>query len=106
MPYRIPTACSVCQRRDCMQHKRKDERPNASQRGYDAAWRRVRKMKLDMDPLCEPCSARGRVTAASEVHHERSIRSHPELRLDLGNLVSACRPCHARIEGSRRRGMQ
>lgn len=49
-------------------------------------------MKLAQDPLCEVCKAEGRATLAAQVHHDKPIRTHPELRLALSNLVSICEP--------------
>jgi len=33
--------------------RKPDERPSASRRGYDAAWRRIRKAFLRAHPMCE-----------------------------------------------------
>lgn len=77
------------------------KRQSANERGYDADWRKVRDHKLAIDPLCEVCLDEGRPTPASVVHHDRPIRTHPELRLVLSNLVSCCDACHREIEKER-----
>jgi 5-methylcytosine-specific restriction endonuclease McrA len=41
---------------------------------------------------------KGQVTIAEDVHHIKSIATHPELRLDWDNLMSVCRECHRAIE--------
>ena len=70
------------------------KRGSSSSRGYDGQWQKVRAMKFRTNPLCEWCEAKGRVTAAEEIHHEIPIAEAPELRLDLDNLVSLCKRCH------------
>lgn len=72
-----------------------EDRPNAGERGYDALWRKVRRMKLARDPLCESCRKRRRTVAAQLVDHIVPIRAGGA-RLDLANLQSMCRRCHAR----------
>lgn len=89
----------------CEQHKRKEQerydasRGNSGERGYDATWQSVRNMKLSRDPLCERCE---RDVVAVLVHHIKPIETHPELRLDMGNLMSLCQPCHETIHGKQR----
>jgi 5-methylcytosine-specific restriction enzyme A len=116
MPSRNPTVCR-CGVTGCEEHKAKPttytdrppnrrydaERPSSHKRGYDVTWQRVRKQKLSRDPLCESCMGEDRITAADEVHHDKPVRTHPELRLNLANLISLCGPCHRKVEGRRRR---
>src|SRR5690348_11408340 len=98
MPRRLPIACSQCGQPDCAKHRRFDPRPNATQRLYDARWRRVREQKLNESPLCQRCQAEGKVTAATEVHHIVAIRDIPNggptKRLELQNLESLCHSHH------------
>ena len=64
-------------------------RPSASQRGYDATWRKRRLMHLRAHPLCAEC---GRV--ATDVDH-----IVPLARGGTGaddNLQSLCHGCHSR----------
>lgn len=83
----------------CQGHRKQRERDRGSskERGYDATWRRLRKMKLAAQPLCAQCSEAGTITPAEEVHHEKPIRERPDLRLVLSNLVSLCKSCHSKI---------
>jgi 5-methylcytosine-specific restriction protein A len=74
------------------------ERGTASERGYDRAWSKVRKLKLKQDPLCEECLKKGRTEKAVVVHHIVEISQGGE-RLALDNLMSLCRDCHERIHG-------
>lgn len=103
MPSRAPTACrrpgcrglvrggvcSVCgdlRRITAAEHD--ERRGDATERGYDARWRRLRKMHLAAEPLCRMC---GR--PADLVDHITPIRDGGE-RLDDDNLQSLCRSCH------------
>jgi 5-methylcytosine-specific restriction enzyme A len=72
-------------------------RGSAHARGYDRAWRRVRASLLAGEPLCRLCRQDGRVTVATEVHHEVRVKDNPSLRLDPTNLVPLCQRCHVRI---------
>ncbi|NOG53131.1 MAG: HNH endonuclease [Planctomycetes bacterium] len=69
--------------------------PAAAARGYDRTWRRLRRMYLARHPLCEHCLRYDDVTPATEVDHIVSLRDGGE-RLDVNNLQSLCRACHAR----------
>lgn len=77
-------------------------RGSASERGYDAAWHRLRNAILARDPLCRMCQAQGRTRTAMEVDHIIPISERPDLRLVEGNLQPLCRPCH-RIKTARER---
>ena len=71
-----------------------DPRASASQRGYDARWRRLRALALAMQPLCAECLRHNLTTAATEVHH---IDAKRRGGLDvLENLESLCKSCHSR----------
>jgi len=68
-------------------------------RGYDAAWKRLRKAFLRDHPLCECPDCDGgkkRVTAASVVDHKIRIEERPDLRLDASNLRAMAKVCHDR----------
>jgi 5-methylcytosine-specific restriction protein A len=69
---------------------------SASQRGYDADWRKLRNAYAAAHPLCEPCERAGRVVPMQVVDHRVPIERAPERRLDWSNLESMCRPCHSR----------
>jgi len=73
-----------------LQHDR--ERGSSADRGYDAAWRKVRKQFLVAHPMCcEP----GCGKPATDVDHIKSVREHPELRLSWSNLRPLCHPHHS-----------
>ena len=78
----------------CRRHRR-ENRPSSHQRGYTRRWRKVRRLKLSIDPLCEMrtlCDG----ALATQVHHI----DHDTSNNDLDNLESACARCHAQ-ESSR-----
>ncbi len=58
-------------------------------------WKHLRKVKLISDPLCEVCKAEGRLKAASDVDHVRSINTGGH-RTAMSNLQSLCHECHSR----------
>ena len=73
-------------------HPSEEGRLSAHARGYDANWRRLRRMVLNERPLCEDCSARGRAEEATEVDHiDGNVRN-----LDGTNLKSLCKSCHSK----------
>ena len=75
---------------DRERRRRQDaQRPSASQRGDDAAWRKVRNEYLAEHPWCEECGAK-----ATMVDHRKPVRDGGTR--DKANLRALCRPCHNR----------
>jgi len=70
-------------------------RGSAASRGYDAAWRALRDIKLRANPMCE-CS--GCKHVASLVHHKDKNPHNNSQK----NLMSVCQPCHERIHAQDR----
>lgn len=58
-----------------------------------AAWRRLRMIKLQANPVCEECLRRGLVTEATVVDHIVPI-NEGGAPLDMRNLQSLCAHCH------------
>jgi 5-methylcytosine-specific restriction endonuclease McrA len=56
----------------------------------------LRAEHLARQPNCSACAEEGKQRAAKVVDHIRSVREHPELRLDPANLQSLCWPCYNR----------
>ena len=84
----------------CSKHKKlksigKTKRSSCAE-GYDRIWERLRRYKLNRNPLCEECLKKEPkvIRQAEQVHHIKKIKDYPELRLVLGNLESLCRGCH------------
>lgn len=63
-------------------------------------WKKLRALKLRIDPLCEHCLKHDRTTAAKHAHHIKKVRTHWNLRFALRNLMSVCGPCHPKLEAS------
>jgi 5-methylcytosine-specific restriction protein A len=68
-------------------------------------WKRLRKVKLSLDPLCAHCLLVGLAEPAREVHHKQAINNGGE-PWDLDNLVCLCTPCHSRATRSEQEGKQ
>ena len=97
--YRCPcyqVADGYCEEHQHLVRRRgDDDRPAASERGYDRAWHRLRMSFLRRYPLCARCGA-----PAEIAHHVHPLRDGGE-RLDEENLMSLCRRCHAAEHGGR-----
>jgi 5-methylcytosine-specific restriction endonuclease McrA len=65
-------------------------------RGYDYAWTKVRALVLATSRECHWCGGH-----ADTVDHLIPISIDPSLRLDLSNLVPACRSCNSGRKGGR-----
>lgn len=80
----------------CKAVKRKQhdqQRGTSAQRGYDAAWKRCRRLYLEQHPNC---STPGCGEAATDPDHIISIAERPDLRLSWSNLRPYCHSCHSR----------
>jgi 5-methylcytosine-specific restriction protein A len=63
-------------------------------RFYDrVAWKKVRTLQLQLEPLCRKCRSVGRLTEATVVDHilDRSLGGDDYA---AENLQSLCKPCH------------
>ena len=105
MPTSAPTACSTagCAAYSAYRGKCKTcntsqdaARGTATERGYDAAWRRLRSVVLMQEPLCRECSKRGTYIPATDVDHIVPNATEPHRRLDSSNLQPLCKRCHSR----------
>lgn len=71
-----------------------------------ARWRELKKLKLDLNPLCEECARVGRVRESKDVHHIVSFMSTTDpiaryrLAYDINNLQSLCKQCHQKKHNS------
>lgn len=59
------------------------------------AWRKLRALKLEQEPMCEECLKEGRLIPARMVDHIVPINKGGA-SLDIDNLQSLCNVCHAR----------
>ena len=102
LPCRHPGCRALCEGGRCAAHtvmnrqEHDRRRGTSTERGYDAAWRRVRAERLRLDHhLCQACLRDGRPETAAEVDHIMPI-ARGGARLDLDNLQSLCHACHSR----------
>jgi 5-methylcytosine-specific restriction protein A len=59
-------------------------------------WQRLRRMKLAVNPLCEPCLKQRRIVPAGAVDHIVAISSGGDPYPALEDLMSCCASCHNR----------
>jgi 5-methylcytosine-specific restriction endonuclease McrA len=82
------------------------ERGTRQERGYGAAWQRIRKLAIARDRgLCQTCLAKSKVTPFDEVDHIKPKAQGGTDNLD--NLQCICKPCHAvktSAEGAQAKG--
>jgi 5-methylcytosine-specific restriction protein A len=86
----------------CPLHRKPDTRPTATERGYDAEWRRLRAIHLRDNPYCVECAKFGKVEKATEVDHIIPHKGDDSLRLDASNLQSLCHYHHSQKTGRER----
>jgi 5-methylcytosine-specific restriction endonuclease McrA len=72
------------------QRKVQDAKKPKYHRLYKTArWRKMRNVKLQMNPLCERCG-----TIAQLAHHVVPHEGDTSLFYSIDNLESLCTPCH------------
>ncbi len=79
-----------------------DSRATSSKRGYDARWRRLRRMCLRREPLCRECKAAGFDVAASVVDHIIPLSEGGTN--EFSNLQSLCVMHHNKKTARERNG--
>jgi 5-methylcytosine-specific restriction protein A len=87
----VPGGVSLC--RPC---EARHGRGTATERGYDHAWRKLRREHAEAHPFCAPCLGRGHFIPVEIVDHITPHLGNDALRLNPGNLQSLCRSCHSR----------
>jgi len=60
----------------------------------DRRWKKLRKLKMRANPLCERCESLGRTKPMDEVHHKVPFDVDPDLAFEWDNLESLCEECH------------
>jgi len=58
-------------------------------------WQRLRTLKLQTVPFCEPCEARGKLVVATVVDHKIAIEKGGDPFPPLSGLTSMCCSCHS-----------
>lgn len=66
-------------------------------------WQKLRRWKLEQNPLCELCLHEDKVVSAVDVHHitpvetARSLDEMEQLCFEPTNLQALCISCHAKV---------
>lgn len=79
--------------------KQKVRKVNAENRQkvyQNPKWKKLREAKLQQNPLCEVCLAKGIITPAVDVHHKDSFLNYEGSErlykaFDFDNLLSVCK---------------
>jgi len=71
---------------------------------HSSAWRKVRKLYIEANPLCVECMKDNKLIKADVVDHIIRYRDKPELGLDVNNLQSLCHYHHNSKSGKESRG--
>ena len=81
----------------CPEHEREADlkRGTAAERGYDATWRKTRKVFLHQHPYCQDRA--GCINPATDVHHIDGLGPLGPQGHDHGNLMALCHEHHSRI---------
>ena len=97
-PEVVPRGERFCQKHKSLEmHRYNKERGSSTKQGYGVAWKKLRRMVLRRQPVCTHCNEQPSVL----VHHIKSIKEYPELRLTASNLTGLCFNCHESIERDR-----
>lgn len=79
------------QRMKAQRQPEPEDRPSAAKRGYGHTWRKLRRMKLNLDPMCqEP----GCDQPATDVDHIKPLTRGGDN--SMTNLASLCHMHHSR----------
>ncbi|MFD2704072.1 HNH endonuclease [Salibacterium lacus] len=99
-PCSYPRCSALTYDRFCDEHKTTytrqadKKRGTATQRGYDARWRKARAWYLKRHSLCVHCRQKNRYTPADVVDHIMPHRGDYGLFWDEENWQSLCKACH------------
>lgn len=74
------------------------DNPNIAYKYNSQRWKRLRKLKRELDPFCERCKDKGKFVAAKIIHHKEYITADnyedDSIFFNLDNLESLCLDCH------------
>lgn len=98
---RYPGCNQLVENGYCEKHKQPVTQQEIDRHTHDnkvygnTAWRRLRRIKLNADPLCEQCLGENIVVPATQVDHIIPVSQQPELKLCYENLQSLCETHHS-----------
>ncbi len=96
----VLTKDTYCDKHSKEVHKeyKKNRNDKREQKFYSSkAWINLRNVKRQMNPLCEICMTKDKLTPVDIVHHIVEVKEDWSLRLTLSNLQSVCVSCHQSI---------
>lgn len=80
------------------------ERDNNNDAFYNSwAWRKIRKVFINKNPLCKHCDDKGMTEVATVVDHIKPINLGGD-RLNEDNFQSLCESCHNKKSANESRG--
>lgn len=88
------TDSGYCEQHTSEQHNYDKYRGSATERGYDAKWRKARLRFLKQRPLCKHCQDEGQLTAATVVDHVIPHKGNKGLFWSEHNWQSLCKRHH------------
>lgn len=90
----MPNIKRTCRRPWMAERKAQEGRKHSNTKFYQStAWRKLRKVKLEKDPLCEECLKKDIHTPAKVADHIVPI-NQGGAALNITNLQSLCDRCH------------
>jgi len=96
-PELVEPGQSYCEKHRKLKQRQVDKkRGTSAERGYNARWRKARKMFLKRNPLCEECKRNGKITPATVVDHIIPHKGDMNLFWDESNWQALCKTCHDR----------
>ena len=101
----MPTIYKPQKKKKSTAHQDTDMRLLRRKAYNNPAWRKLRNTYLVNHPLCERCLEKGKVEAATDIHHKRTPFKGNEINyallLDENNLMALCKTCHGEIHGKK-----
>jgi len=101
-PELVPAGQTYCEMHREIYNKNRHQRYDVYERNERAkkfysspAWKKLRKIQLNEQPLCAMCLKKNIIKQAEMVDHIVPIQINWSLRLVKSNLQSLCNRCHA-----------
>lgn len=86
--------------------ERKDDRPSASERGYDHSWHKFARTFLQSHPVCALCGSPAQCVDHKDIPAEIMMDMHGRFDLDPDQYQGLCYSCNTRKTKEDRRKIQ
>lgn len=74
------------------------DNPDIQEKYNSQRWKKLRKLKKQVNPFCERCFAKGKYVPTYMVHHKEYINEDnymdDNVFFNMDNLESLCKSCH------------